>query len=55
MMKTKTTLILLILLNLISLNVFAQNFDYIGLNGHNDAVTSVAFSPDGKMLASCRR
>ena len=51
-MKTKTTLILLILLNLISLNVFAQNFDYIGLNGHSDAVTSVAFSPDGKMLAS---
>ena len=51
-MKTKTTLILLILLNLIPLNVFAANFDYIGLNGHSDTVNSVAFSPDGKMLAS---
>ena len=52
MMKTKTTFTLLILLNLISLNVFAVNFDYIYLNGHNSAVTSVAFSPEGNMLAS---
>ena len=55
-MKTKTTLFyLLILLNLISLNVFAKNFDYIGLSGHRDKVYSVAFSPDGQTLASSSR
>ena len=49
-----TILTLLILLNLISLNVFAQNFNFhsTGLSGHGDEVTSVAFSPDGQTLAS---
>ena len=51
-MKTKTTLILLILLNLISLNVYAQNFQYTGFDGHSGTVYSVAFSPDGNTIAS---
>ena len=52
--KTNTILTLLILLNLISLNVFAQNFNFhsTGLSGHGDEVRSVAFSPDGNTLAS---
>ena len=52
--KTQTILTLLILLNLISLNVFAQNFNFhsTGLSGHGGKVTSVAFSPNGNTLAS---
>ena len=42
----KTTLTLLILLTVFSVNIFAQDLE------HTDAVTSVAFSPDGQTLAS---
>ena len=56
MMKTKATLTLLILLSLISLNTFADNFSYTRFDGHSDHVRSVAFSPrDGKMIASGSR
>ena len=56
MMKTKATLTLLILLNLISLNTFADNFSYTRFDGHSRSVNSVAFSPlDGKMIASGSR
>ena len=47
----KTTITLLILLTVFSLNAFAQELSYIG-EGHTDAVNSVAFSPDGQTLAS---
>ena len=42
----KTTLTLLILLTVFSVNIFAQDLE------HTDAVTSVCFSPDGRTLAS---
>ena len=58
-MKTKTTLTVLIFLNLICLNVFAQNvFTHTSFDGHSASVNSVAYSPildsDGKstLLAS---
>ncbi|MDE0427260.1 MAG: cohesin domain-containing protein [Candidatus Poribacteria bacterium] len=49
-MKTITTLFVLLII--FSLNTFAQHVPYTSLEGHRDAVFSVAFSPDGKMLAS---
>ena len=49
----KTTLTLLILLTLFSLNTFAQiDTHRVTLRGHNDKVLDVAFSPDGQTLAS---
>jgi len=48
----KTTLTLLILLLVFSINTLAQEFPYTSLRGHTDDVTSVAFSPDGQILAS---
>ena len=48
----KTILTLLILLTVFSLNTFAQDFSYTTLEGHRWQVNSVAFSPDGRTLAS---
>ena len=50
-MKTKTILTVLIL-SLLTLNVSAQDFPYISLGGHTDAVRDVVFSSDGKTVAS---
>ena len=47
----KTTVTLLILFTVFSLNTFAQ-LPYISLEGHKEGVGSVAFSPDGGTLAS---
>ena len=48
----KTILTLFILLTVFSLNTFAQDFSYTTLEGHRWQVNSVAFSPDGRTLAS---
>ena len=48
----KTTLTALILFTLLTLNIYAQEIPYPVLEGHNDYVHSVAFSPDGQTLAS---
>ena len=48
----RTTLILFILLTVFSVHTFAQGFPHIVLEGHVLKVNSVAFSPDGTMLAS---
>ncbi len=48
----KTTLTILILLTVFSLNTFAQYIPSTVLKGHTGYVYSVAFSPDGKTLAS---
>ena len=48
----KTVVSLLILLTVFSISTFAQDFPHIVLEGHEDIVTSVAFSPDGQILAS---
>ena len=34
------------------MTVYAQNFQYTGFDGHSGRVNSVAFSPDGKTIAS---
>ena len=48
----RTTLILLILLTVFSISTLAQDFPHIVLEGHTQNVDSVAFSPDGSILAS---
>ena len=48
----KAAVTILILLTVFSLNTFAQDLPYTTLEGHTTTVYSVAFSPDGKMLAS---
>ena len=53
-MKTKTALILVIFLglSLAPLNVFARDFNYVSFGGHTAWVHDLAFSADGKILAS---
>ena len=51
----KTTIAFLILLTLFPLMTFAQDFVFTSLEAHTDGVTSVAYSPDGKTLASAGR
>ena len=48
----KITLNLLVLLTVFSLNTFAQDFPHISLEGHENTVTKIVFSPDNAMLAS---
>ena len=54
--KTKTTLKLLILFSLISLNAFAQDEPYmkiVDMDSHKDFVSSsIAFHPDGNIIVS---
>ena len=52
MKKLKTLLVLLILLLLFTLNGFTQDISWTWLGAHSRTVNSVAFSPDGSMLAS---
>ena len=51
----KTTIAFLILLTLFPLMTFAQDFVFTSLEAHTDGVTSVAYRPDGKTLASAGR
>ena len=53
-MKTKTALTLIIFfgLSLVPLNIFAQDFPYISFGGHTERTRGLAFSADGKTLAS---
>ena len=48
----KTIATLFVLLTIFSLNTFAQDIPHTTLKGHRNWVGSVAFSPDGKILAS---
>ena len=48
----RTTLILLVLLTVFSISTLAQDFSHIVLEGHKGEINSVAFSPDGNILAS---
>ena len=48
----KTITILFLFLTIFSLNTLAQDIPYTVLEGHTGWVNSVAFSPDGKILAS---
>ena len=48
----KTSLTLLILLTFFSRGTSAQDFFYTTLEGHGSAIHTIAYSPDGKMLAS---
>lgn len=49
------TLTLLILFTLFSYNTSAQEFSYIILEGHTESVSFVAFSPDGRHVATASR
>ena len=48
----KTTISTLIILTLLSLSVFAQDFPFTTLDGHSHRVTEIVFSPDGSLIAS---
>ncbi len=48
----RKTLTLLILFLVFSINTLAQEFSHIVFEGHKGRVNSVAFSPDGNILAS---
>ena len=51
-MKTKTIWMMPFLLTLFLPNIFAEHLPHLSIEGHTREVTSVAFSPDGKTLAS---
>ena len=51
-MKFRITLMISMFFVSVSAMAFAQNFNYSQFAGHSDAVYSVAFSPNGRMLAS---
>ena len=48
----KTTLIMLFLFTVFMTNTFAEHYRDFHITGHTEKVTSVAFSPDGRILAS---
>ena len=48
----KTTLIMLFLLTLFLPNIFAEHLPHFSIEGHWGGATSVAFSPNGQILAS---
>ena len=51
-MQPKVLFLLFMLLSLTTLNTFAQDIPYTSPEGHTGPVNSVAFSPDGQVLAS---
>ena len=48
----KITLIIFFLLTLFLPNIFAEHLPHFFIEGHRSVITSIAFSPDGKTLAS---
>ena len=48
----KATLIMLFLLTIFMTNTFSEHLPHFSIEGHKSVVTSLAFSPDGKTLAS---
>ena len=48
----KTIMVSFVFFTIFSLNTFAQDIPYTSLEGHTEGIFSVAFSPDGSMLAS---
>ncbi len=51
----KITNSVLIIITLLSINVFAQDFESLELEGHTDYINKIVFNSDGTLLASASR